>query len=498
MDSINRDFTSGDIKFVNNVQDTIDLELQQAVIITRGFITSTDTYIFRGYISGIEKDNGTITVSIMDKVWLLQRKLVNTSYDKNIDAQAGVGSAIAEDLIETYGGMTASVESTGTAITLNKFICKNDVIYERLKKLAQIYDYNLYYDPETDTVNFESKGYKTFAIPLVVGTHIFNTPSWNYDYSEMANLVRVVGGTQEVETTEFFSGDGNETEFSLDFLPKSVKVYISNVLKTGGIVGSTASYDYSVDADRGVVIFVAAPAIGANNVEVRYSYEVPRTVITSDDDSISKYGVYEAVLTYNDIEDVDDAIERARKVLDRRSTPTISSKLEVAGVTGLSAGYKITVQDEPNGEERETLIETIKYQFPKCVDTYEVGDGVLKGKDIVFNINERLRRIERELSRDADIIVQLLQVFRFFKPHRRYCKLIKDSVVDTDVMIWNHPTQGIWNAKNWGSGAIGSQNTLLSLVQGQNTYAEYLYDNDFNDTGSTTATVNTTTHTVTF
>mgnify|MGYP001206374823 CR=1 FL=1 len=498
VDSIKNEASTGSISFNNKVFSNISLTTSMTVVVTRGFTTSTDHTIFKGYTTNITKDMGVIGVECMDKLWLLNRNTKNQTFDKTIDTEAGVTSAIAETLIEDVG-LTASVETTTTV--LDKFVCKDDIVLERVLTLAKIDNFYLYYNPSEDVVHWESKGYTTYPTTLIVGTHIVEVPVWEYNYEDMANWVKINGATQEVEDTMTFSGDGVTDDFLLDYEPESVKVFVGGTLQTGGVVGSSSSYDYYVDKSRKKIIFVSGsiPGVGVDNIEVRYSYLIPRSVIMKDDDSIAAYGTYKLVKEFKDIESVDDAESRAVKILDRRKNPQVSTKLKIVGVSGLTAGMNIIVEDDINNEYRTVLVKRVRYKYPGGYDEVEAGDEVLTDEEIIGNVNERLRRIERERLRDSEIVNTILNFNRIFNPKRRYIKLTKKEIDDNTCLIWKHPTQGLWGSFNWCSDPFGSSTTEIVVWPSMN-YIETFKTSDFDgeSDGAGSGTWDTTSKTLTF
>jgi len=486
IDSIKNEASTCSVSFNNNVFSSVDLATSMTVVITRGFTTNEDYTIFRGFTSNITKDHGVIGVECMDKLWLLNRNTKNKTFDKNIDTEAGVTSAIAETLIEDIG-LTASVETTTTV--LDKFVCKDDIVLERVLSLAAIDNFYLYYNPGTDVVHWESKGYTTFTSTLVVGTHIITPPVWSYNYEDMGNWIKINGATQEIETTELFSGDGSTTTFTLSETPDSVKVYVGGTLQVGGIVGSSAVYDYYVDKSNKYIVFTVAatPGVAVDNVDVRYSYTIPRSVVMKDDDSMDTYGTYKRVKEFKDIESVEDAEERAVKILARRKNPQVSASIKVAGVMGLTAGMNVVIHDSVNNENRTVLVNRIRYKYPNGFDELEVGDEILSDEEIIGNVNERLRRIEREKLRDSEIVNTIFNLSRVFNPRRKYIKLQKESVTDSDTLIWKHPTQGLWGTNKWGASPFGTA-TIERVVWPSMKYDETFTSTDFDDSGDTSST----------
>ena len=216
------------------------------------------------------------------------------------------------------GGLNAdatTIQSSGTTYVLDKFICNHADIFERCKALAVALDWQFYYRPDTDKVYFEPKGYTTNPNTLTVGSNVIKVPKWTYDNTEMANDLTVVGAYQLVETTE--SGQIGVTagyttaSVQLDHLPESVKVYADagdppTTLLTGGVIGSTASYDYSVDKNKMQLLPYTA-FVTNDYVEVRYSFKRPTPIHCFSQISIDTYGQFKKTITFEDIRTVADA-----------------------------------------------------------------------------------------------------------------------------------------------------------------------------------------------
>ena len=97
-------------------------------------------------------------------------------------------------------------------------------------------------------------------------------------------------GTAAVESSQKFSGDGAETQFTLTDKP----LIISNV-EVGGAPVSVSSYD----ASTGVVTLTAAPAAGSENVEVFYPKEelIPDSILCDDTSVVTDTDTNAAVYT---------------------------------------------------------------------------------------------------------------------------------------------------------------------------------------------------------
>ena len=507
IDSID-ETTSATIELSNNGRDDLDYDTQQEVVITRGLTTSSDYTIFRGNIAKIENSTGERTrVTAYDKLWLLDRKSLTKTYDINIDPEAGVISAIAEDLIQTYGGLTADVEASGSINVLDKFYALNKSLLELLRELADLLDYTVYYDPNADTVNFKSRGFTSFGTILSVGDNIVEIPVWDYDYTKIANVVTVTGDFQELETTKSFVATALQTNFVLDFVPESVKVYEDaasppTTLKVGGVVGQSTSFDYSVDKENKTIIFQTG-VTGANNVEVRYSYLEPIVVSQKNPVSRAAFGDYTYDKYMDTIKTTSDGEKKINEIITKFGGPTINTKIRTKNVFGIFAGYSVTVVDPYNNENREVMVRRIIKEYPIVIDTLHIDNEPLFEEYILQNKTlERIDRLERKNQSRGTLINELFTLDRTYKPRRRYLKLQKETITDTDSLIWDHPTQGQWNdggsnTEQWGGTAFGST-TVQKLVQGRMIYEEYCYDTDFHDAINSTATFSTVTNDISF
>ena len=130
------DLTQADISFQRDVLSVLNLYQEQTITITEGEVTATDHTIFNGFIAEIFKTEGQyVKVQAFDKLWSLARNTLSTTFDQNIDPEAGVISAIAQTLIEEYGGLTASVQNSGTTNVLQQYVMRSMSLLDALNEL---------------------------------------------------------------------------------------------------------------------------------------------------------------------------------------------------------------------------------------------------------------------------------------------------------------------------------------------------------------------------
>ena len=332
-------------------------EIGQKIEVWFGWTTATDYKRFHGWVEDVSLDGVTYKIMAYDKLGALVHREVTYSYDYNIDASAGNISEIVKDLITTYGELTAdatSIQNSGSTADkiLTKYICYDADVLERCQFLAKSLDWQLYYRADTDKVYFEPKGYEFNANVLTVGSNVINVPKWKEEGQEIITDLKIRGSVQKVETTEYFTGDGSETTFTLAHTPESVKVYEEVaavwVLRTGGKTSATSgSYDYTVDKENKNIIFESGsiPAAAADNVQIDYTYNIPTPVVVSSDTASETYQKRETTVYRTDVDNVTDATNIANTMLSTYSEPFVSTKLTIVDVEDLRAGQLVNIVD---------------------------------------------------------------------------------------------------------------------------------------------------------
>jgi hypothetical protein len=507
--------TGAEIKLVQNVTDVVTPAVGHTITIKRGFTTSTDEFVFDGFIDEVEKDGGKFyNVFCKDKLWDLVRRSITKSFDENIDTEAGEVSDIFLTLINTYGGgvLTADSNSVQDASTLgiptlSKFVCNGEDVFERCQFLADLIDWQFYFKASDGKVYFEPKGFLGSYGTLTVGTELYKNLLWSYDSSQLANKITVKGAKQEVETTE--SGQIGVTsgyttaQFPTLFTPVSTKVFVENanpptVLKTGGKAESTETYDYEVDGQNKLILFNNSQYTpgGSDRVECRYSYNIPAPVTGTNPGSITAYGQFEKVWRFDDLKTISDAENKFHKLMLKYSTPFINTDDAILGtLIDLKSGQKVTVVDIVNAENREVLIQSVQKSYPYKGDKLSLGDKSWRLAEWQVDVIDKLRELEKQLEGDTNILNHVFSPTRDIKPRRRYLKLQKEVLADPLSLVWDHATQGQWNdggadLEEWGGTAFGST-SFVKILQGDMTYEEYCYDTDFHDAVNSTATFST-------
>lgn len=513
---IERDVSEMILNCKRTVVDTISLKVGQTVEVWEGFSTSTDTKIFSGFISSFKLVAGTYEIVCKDKMYDLVRKTVSETY-LSTGTEAGQVSAIAQDLIQTHGGLTASVVATGTATgqTIDIFPGNHSSIFERLQKLAKAVKYQIFYDAQNDTVHFEPRGYTDNGVLLTVGTEIVNVPDWEDDDSMLINDLRVDGAVQETQL--IFPDDGTAgqigttanfetTGITLPHTPENVKLTIdasnppTTVREGGGTDSSTTNF-YYVDKEN----FQVKPATGTTFTSghyaiAEYTWFSPHPIHMINQGSIDEYGTYKKQIKVDDIKSIADAEARTREILSRFSEPFKIGKIQVKDDNSatISIGDKVRVIDQVSSPtiDQKFVITRIMKRFPAPLQEVVVGDESVKLQDWQVNVEERLRRIEEQGLVNESLLAELRDFFFTISPVNRFVKVLSQTYNSgSGISMYGFGTSDGYH--NWGSGKWGEHSNAFNaqtthyVAQYLNKYTEKFLDTKFKNTSNTTATWST-------
>jgi len=509
-----------------NVNALVDLKNGQLVEIWAGWTTSTDKRYFYGYIDNIKPDGAIYKVSCRNEMIQLVRKNVNHIYDSSIDASAGEVSEIAKDLIETYGGMTATVQASGIedGKRVDQFKCINSDVFERVMALKKALDWELYYNDSDRAVYFEPLGYNDSGKTLTVGTEIVALPEWDFDTDNMINDLRVDGATTQTNITESgrietTAGYLNES-ILLTKTPDIVELYMDAATpppnqKIGGTKDSSAGHFYYTDKENKKVMPATGTTFTTDHYAiVNYTWSAPAPIHMRNQFSIDNYGSFEKQIELSDVSSVADAESRAKSILSKRSVPFITGKILVksqsANIPNRGEIVKIVDTKTPTVNALvltgEYIVSKIKYKFPSAVEELEVGDKQWRLVDWQTNTEERLKRLEEQFIRNQDILTELMDIANDPATINPIYYAIYEKNIGGDTLIFGNELFGIWGTYKWGSTAnqsfilghpsagilgtskLGSQTSedvLKFMKQYEDSYTENFTDTDFKDTEGT-------------
>ena len=463
------------------------------VVVERGVTVSTEEKIFQGTIVERQTVGNRITLKCNDNLFKAVKKNITKTFDKNVDSEAGKISDIFITLA-TEAGLTAdstSITDSGTAILLDKFICNNVDIIDRMEILADILDWQFYYDSSDDKVYFQPKGTRAGTDTLTVGTNVVNRPVWKRDGTKVVKKAVLFGGPVQTQTQETFNGDTSETEFTLSKIPISTKIVVDGTLQTGGVENQSLSgVDYFVRSitltssskSVGQIKFASGsiPGNGTNNIVVDYTFASP--IVISALNPVTD-GL-ELRLDKPDLITVEDCRQFLNKFMSRHQEDFLSTTLAVTNVKDLEVGQSVTVIDLNEDINDVFIVTKIRKRFPYSFDEVTVDNQPLEIENWEISIEDRIRRIEERLLQEETLVIFDRSSNRSVKIGREWAKR-ETKVITGDEMIWGNVRQGIWNTNKWANTFSGS-NVLGQLIQGGNTYIEDFLNTDFDSGASAT------------
>ena len=413
------------IKFDKSFKDAYTLQEWYFIKVYEGWDTPTDRLVFWGPITRVVDQFDYLVVDAADKTYLLLKNKETAVYNST-DSFGGVISAIAQDIIES-AGLSAVVETTSADTNLDQFIiADNTDCLERLTTLAKQVNYLIVYDPEVDKVYFVSRGYFTNSFTLTIPDDCAERPKWDEDATRLFNDLTLKGGTTSGVRTALFNGNSSNLIFNVSLTPSdSVKVeeYITStwVEQVQGTPGVSTTYDYYIDKANKNIVYKAgnAPATGSGNVRITISAQIPPTVQVIDPTSIAKYNkgldasgnpipIQETIIL-DDLTTVDDAFQRANKIIDLFSVPFYSTSISVKASIDKARDYKlaeaISVTDSNIGFAGINFIITEIYRdWPGGGAKLTLGDKAYKLGQYDSLTDARIKRLENILSGDYDVL----------------------------------------------------------------------------------------------
>lgn len=460
-----------DIEVVKTISSIVTISASLTVEVWLDSNEPPTTKVFNGFINNFEPQDGVIKITARDELAKLINKQVTKYYDSSVIGDPsypdGKISAIFNDLVETYGGLStnggATIQDSGTDIVVTKFACNSADIFERCRKLAEALNWVFYYRADTGFVYFEPKNYNSNTNTLQVGTNVIEIPKWDYDRSEMINDLTINGAQQLVSTSEVFSGNGSNVTFTLANVPDAVTVYyaaaknyattakLQSEVKIVDLPNSLSTHDVEVDIKNKTITFTSfIPASGTNNILVEYAYYVPIPVHLDEPNSIATYGYYSKTLDFTDILTFNDAWKRGQNLLTKYSVPFKSTKLKTLWTSTLDARVGQQVQaidtvNTPTVNQAFTIYRTRDY-WPEAFTEIEVGDKQYTIEEYQANVIERLKRLEETIiGTGATVPTEIKQnLIQFgFTPETTQT-IIQFA---NDSFILNHPTNGVLYAE---------------------------------------------------
>jgi hypothetical protein len=148
----------------------------------------------------------------------------------------------------------------------------------------------------------------------------------------------------------------------------------------------------------------------------------------------------------------------------------------------------VTVVDNVQAETHTLPITKIVKKYPHQYDEIYVGDKEYSLAEYNRLTLDKIKRLEEEFSKNDDILIQIID-----DDPEEVSAEIRDQILQKREYVsgfrLNHSRFGIL-----GTSTLGGSFTAITtqkIVQGNNTYKEYCYDEDYHDAGSSTCTFDT-------
>lgn len=436
-----------DIPTTPNIGDTIE--------ITSGYnstkTSSENSRIFYGMIIDKTEEKNIISIQAESNLTKLRDKKITAVYSES-DSFGGVITTVAEDLIETYGGMTANLVSHEQVI--KKFVCEDADILERLQTLMGLINYDIRYDHANDEVILEPQEYQLNTNTIYIGSTSQNastTSKWRKTgMGDLFNKIIVKGATVETTKTQTFTADGSTTQFTLDFIPSAVTVTVDGTQKLGGIERVTDDYDYTVDVENKIIEFTtdSTPTNGQTvSVDVTYKTQVP--IEMYDQPSIDSYTEKERRFTFTDIKNVADAQSRATKLLENHRQPYLinsSIKIKPSQIQTLdiSVGQKIRIIDAIAGIDDYFVIKSLDISYPENGLKITASDKEWKWQTLEYENQLRIKRLEEQVTGGSSDVL-LSTISETITTVAKRLLLKRQIVRIDDSFVLSHPINGVLN-----------------------------------------------------
>ena len=413
---------------------------------------------------------------------------------------------IVDDLVDTYtDGLTyASSSSSGSTIT--KFVMNSETAGEGITRILNELNWQIRVD-NSKNFYFEPKGEQVSSINLTVGTNAFMDSNWIENPTQLINDVTIIGDNAKFQTNKTIASGDGQTDFVVDhIIVGNVRVTVEGVEVTGGQISGTVSYDYTVDKENKTIIFSSGQTLN-DSVIIYYEYEIPIKVSSRNDVSIAAHGRFPKRFTDKTLTSMSQARSFARKIVNLYSEPIKSGNLTLMWDADVSVGETINIVDSFSGIDQEFVILKKTKKYPDGVHTIEVGVEELD----ILNWNKTMDGRVKNLEAKQDSS-DLLQKYLMFKENLNV--ITRQGRVRTrtqniyngsyDSFILGHPTNGRLGVQTGvgGTGIVLGDYRSAWVVQAVTNPNDIMYERfnftTYDDTGSTTATWDTTNEQCTF
>lgn len=417
-----------------SIKDLVVLDFGQDVIIQKGKLTATETYLFRGQIRFINLESGYYEIICYDYLYEAVKRNVNKYYLYTADPSAGQINEIVKDLVITYAELDCdNTTIQDPEIVMKEFPCRSCDVAERLRVLSAIPNYICYYNPTDEKIYWEPVKSTTNPNQIYIGgtnNNVAKYGKWEkIQTGWLCNELTLNGAVNYVEVTETFAG--SHTEVTLEQVPESVYLTADGSELVGGNEASS-SYDYTVQKENKKINFVASQ----DNIVVRYSYSINLPIFITDAPSQSLYGVWASTITLTDVMTIDDAELLGQAYVDNHKNPYNKNWIEIPYLTQKVNEYKLNdlvqVNDakypEMNGNY---IIYKIEESYPEQNTKIYITSNLVKENTFQEDVVTRLKRLEENAVASNDIITNLIKTGDTFETNKNQVQITTEFMCDS-------------------------------------------------------------------
>jgi hypothetical protein len=406
-------------------------------------VTEDGSKLFGGYIINSHlKKEGEVFYSIQatDYTRGLDRQLVVESYQDKTD------KFIIEDIVGRYcQGEGISTTNVTEDVTFSKINFNYLQPSECFRKICQLTGRSWYLDFDKDLHYFASDN-EVAPFNITEAENRYSGLNIKKTNTNIRNRVYVRGGTFLSDTVTIKQvADGEQTVFYLPHKPHDITVTEGVNSKTVGIknIDSLDDYDYLVSYQEKYVETDAAPA-ASTVMTFTFKYDVPILVAVEDKDSIEDNGMFEYLITDNEIETEDDARDRAKAELTDYAETIIDGEFTTR-TDGFRAGQYLTVNLSEYGINDDYLIRrvTAKSQGGGTFE-YRVALASAESVGIIKFLIKLLEADKNMIAVDPDEVVDEL-----FEPDEQgigVAESLESADLATPDARWGSFK---WNLEQW-------------------------------------------------
>lgn len=441
------------IKFFKKISNEVTPDDFQIMEIWEGYETATDKKRFKGFILDVKEALQEYEVTAYSMEHRATIRNITRHY-KITGSQGGKISEIFKDLLNEANLPydDTSIQDSGSSVLLKNFICKGTDIRERLDALAERLNWQWYYDADTDLVYFEQKGFKKNDNTIYIGgdrNSIVDKVKWKKDAQSIVNQIDVKGAYDSVtEPPQYESGDGTTANFTLNYIPASIQVFVDDSEQTIGKESVKEDVDVLLDASNRLITFQSGsiPPSGTDNIKILITRLIETPVQVNDERSIANLGEISAgSITLSDVVSVSDAEEIGKEYLKTRKNGFRSTKLKIKSNRirdlNIDVGQIIYVEDTLfNGTSGNYLIRSAKRKYPESDLEIEIGNKEWKTSNFEYDYLLRLKRLEEKFESD-DILLNVIRQLQTETQMKAELNILKENINDTFTL--NHPVNGL-------------------------------------------------------